>query len=80
MEFEPSMTAMEDARPDPWTNRQARMKQWAEVPRLLASGRLIKEDQGWYRLRDSGVMNEIRKIVWKIRHDDVGTPTHVTLW
>jgi hypothetical protein len=50
------------------------------MPRLLESGRLVKQDQGWYRLRDASVIVEIHKIVWKIRHDDLGTPTHVTLW
>ncbi len=62
------------------TNGRERIEQWARVPRLLATGRLVKEDGGWYRLGDSTVMSEIRKIVWKIRHGDLGKPTHVTLW
>ena len=72
------MRMMNGGGADPRNNE--RIKQWAGVPRLLATGRLIKEDDGWYRLVDSTVMAEIRKIVWRIRHGDLGKPTHVTLW
>lgn len=74
------MTTKDDVKSDPWTNRQERIKQWARVPQLLQAGRLVNEGQGWYRLRDSTVIVEIKKIVWEIKYDAIGTPTHVTLW
>ena len=74
------MSSVDDGRPDAWTNRQERIRQWAEVPRLLQTGRLVREDLGWYRLADSSVMAEINKIAWEIKYDELGAPTHVTLW
>lgn len=74
------MSAVEDGRADPWSNRQERIKQWGEVPRLLQTGRLVKEGLGWYRLADSSVMAEISKITWETKCDDRGIPTHVSLW
>jgi len=74
------MTTVGGRKVDPFTNRQERIKQWSKVPRLLQTGRLVKEGLGWYRLADASVMAEIGKITWEIRYDDLGTPTHVSLW
>lgn len=72
------MKALNEARADSRINE--RIKQRAQVPRLLATGRLIQEDGGWYRLGDSTVFVDIRRIVWEVRQGALGKPTHVTLW
>ena len=68
---------------EPWMDDQALasmiasrarewIRQWDRIPELVASGKLVKQARGWYRVVDFKAFREISKIVQEMEADREG--------